>query len=156
VMDCLDNYHAKNRISTEVARNIEAAGYHFDVLSNGSISTEGGALLIEDSHIVGVRYPIRNNQNQGAAGYTGKIRASDMYYKFGDSEFHGGSDSPGSPLAPMPAQPIPFSWNGFTELPYTYRSWPVGSIVARLTSPTEGAGSGIQHWAAQYWMQTTY
>ncbi|WP_107938026.1 pectate lyase family protein [Burkholderia sp. MSMB0856] len=157
VMDCRDNYLARSRISSSAALAIAAAGYHFDVISNGAISTEGGAALIEDSYITGVRYPIRNNQSDpNDTRYTGKIHAVDLYYILGDNEFHGSSDSPGSPLAPMPAPVIPFSWNGFSQLPYTYRTWPAGSIVARLTSLTEGAGSGIQHWPPQYWMQTTY
>ena len=36
--------------------------YHFGITSNGSISTEGGAVQIESSVFFGVLTPLRNNQ----------------------------------------------------------------------------------------------
>src|SRR5262249_21230899 len=36
------------------------ATYSFDVTLNGSISTEGGAVLLEKSQLIGVIYPLRN------------------------------------------------------------------------------------------------
>src|SRR6185295_5357202 len=54
------------------------ATYSFDVVLNGSISTEGGAVLLEKSQLIGVIYPLRNNQKDPTqAPFTGKILALD-------------------------------------------------------------------------------
>ncbi|HWW75237.1 MAG TPA: immunoglobulin domain-containing protein, partial [Pyrinomonadaceae bacterium] len=55
--------------------------YHFDVTLNGSISTEGGAVLLEKSQLVDVLSPLRNNQvSASQPEYTGKILALDTLY----------------------------------------------------------------------------
>jgi pectate lyase len=157
MMECSSNWEVKNRIPNEAAKLIAAEGFHFDVISNGSLSTEGGALLIEQSYINGVRYPLRNNQQSGTpAAYTGKIKAEALKYVLGDLEFTGGSSDPDSPLGPNQAPIIPFSWNGFTTLPYSYKADFVPAIMNRLNSPTDGAGAGILKWDSQNWLRTSY
>ena len=50
-----------------------SATYSFDVTLNGAISTEGGAVLLEKSQLVGVVYPLRNNQKDASLlPYTGR------------------------------------------------------------------------------------
>ena len=108
-------------MSPSDALKLSNGTYKFDVTLNGAISTEDGAVLVENSHIVDTLYPIRNNQTDPAnPDYTGKIRALDTIYTLDGATFRGGSEDPGSPLAPVPATPKPFSWNGFTSLPYSY------------------------------------
>jgi pectate lyase len=54
--------------------NGNSATYSFDVVLNGAISTEGGAVLLEKSQLIGVIYPLRNNQKDATlTEYTGKI-----------------------------------------------------------------------------------
>ncbi|HEX8189583.1 MAG TPA: immunoglobulin domain-containing protein, partial [Pyrinomonadaceae bacterium] len=97
------------------------ATYSFDVTLNGSISTEGGAVLLEKSQFVDVLSPLRNNQVSASQPvYTGKILALDTLYSLRGVVFRGDSNTPGSPLTPAPAPEVAFSWNGFATLPYSY------------------------------------
>ena len=130
--------------------------YSFDVTLNGSISTEAGAVLLEKSQFVGVIYPLRNNQKDPTQPqFTGKILALDVLYQLGSFVFRGDSNTPGSPLAPVPAPEIVFSWNGFTALPYSYTTHDPTLVPSLLTGP-DGAGAGRLAWAKENWLKTSY
>ena len=122
-----------------------SATYSFDVTLNGAISTEGGAVLLEKSQLVGVVYPLRNNQKDATLlPYTGKVQALDTLYEIGALVFRGDSTSPGSPPAPVPAPELAFSWNGFTALPYAYTTDDPTLLPSLLTGPG-GRGRGQAH-----------
>ena len=143
-------------MSPSDALKLSNGTYKFDVTLNGAISTEDGAVLVEKSHIVDTTYPIRNNQTDPAnPDYTGKIRALDTLYTLDGATFRGGSEDPGSPLAPVPAPPKPFSWNGFANLPYSYTLDDPTSLAATLAG-TNGPGAGVVTWAKTNWLKTTY
>ncbi|MBI4908994.1 MAG: hypothetical protein HY820_35565 [Acidobacteria bacterium] len=130
--------------------------YSFKITLNGAISTEGGAVLVEKSAFVNVMHPLRNNQKDASLMlYTGKIRSIDTYFKLRDFTFQGESDTPDSPLAAIPAPTLPFSWNGFTELPYAYvpNDDPAG-LLTILTHP-DGAAAGVV-WPRAEWLKTSY
>jgi pectate lyase len=130
--------------------------YSFDVTLNGSISTEGGAVLLEKSQIVDVVYPLRNNQKDASLSqFTGKILALDTLYQFDAFVFRGDSAAPGSPLVPVPAAELTFSWNGFSSLPYAYTVDDPSQLPSLLTGP-EGAGSGKLVWPKENWLKTAY
>ncbi|WP_201305428.1 fibronectin type III domain-containing protein [Paenibacillus puerhi] len=155
VMDTAGNWAAKKRISPAQETAIASAGYHFGVTSNGAISTEDGAVLVENSHIIDILYPIRNNQKDPAKPqYTGKIAAINTIYSLDGQVFQGDSTTPGSPLAPVPAPVKDFSWSGMTELPYTYTPDDPSTLIARLTAP-DGAGSGKLQWSKENWQRTS-
>jgi len=140
-----------------------ASTYHFGITSNGSISTEGGAVQIESSVFFGVLTPLRNNQTDVTnAVYTGAIRGFDIQHillatdtafmpvssqqsTFMDRGFtwatwHGDSDAPDSTLGPSQAPAIPFAWhNGTPGYPITVD--PLAVLPALLTGP-QGAGAG--------------
>jgi pectate lyase len=133
-----------------------SATYSFDVTLNGSISTEGGAVLLEKSQLVDVLSPLRNNQvSASQPDYTGKILALDTLYSLRGVVFRGDSNTPGSPLAPVPAPEIAFSWNGFTTLPYSYITHDPSQLPSLLTG-SEGAGAGVLFWAKENWLKTSY
>ncbi|GAA4856242.1 hypothetical protein GCM10023310_39250 [Paenibacillus vulneris] len=155
VMDSAGNWEAKKRISDAQAAAISSKGYHFGITSNGAISTEGGAVLVENSHIIDVFYPIRNNQVDAAkTQYTGKILAKNTIYSMDGKVFQGDSNTTDSPLAPVPAPPLEFAWSGMTELPYSYSADDPSTLISRLTGP-EGAGAGQLHWAKENWLLTS-
>lgn len=130
--------------------------YKFTVTLNGAISTEGGAVLVEAAHMIDVLSPMRNNQVDATMPlFTGKIRAVDTIYVAGGVTFRGGSDDAGSPIHPVPAPSLPFTWNGFTALPYQYSPDDPASLAARLTAP-DGAGSGCLLWDKSNWLKTAY
>jgi pectate lyase len=130
--------------------------YHFTVTSNGAISTEGGAVLVEKSKLVDVLSQMRNNQVDATMPqFTGKIRAIDVISVVDGVTFRGGSEDPGSPLAPVPAPAVPFSWNGFSELPYDTVADDPSTLAERLTGPA-GAGAGKLSWDKSSWLETSY
>jgi pectate lyase len=132
------------------------ATYSFDVTLNGAISTEGGAVLVEKSQLTDVVFPLRNNQKDAAlTQYTGKILALDTLYQLRSLVFRGDSITPGSPLAPVPAIELPFSWNGFATLPYSYSTNDPTQLPSLLTG-AEGAGAGSLVWTKENWLKTAY
>ncbi|MGO4528931.1 hypothetical protein AB4Z30_07605 [Paenibacillus sp. 2TAF8] len=156
IMDATDARSAQARITAAMATAIASKGYKFGITSNGAISTESGAVLVEKSVIKDVQYPVRNNQtNPADSTYTGKISVLDTIYSLDGSSFRGNSDTAGSPLAPVPAVIIPFSWNSFTSLPYSYQTDDPSTLNARLTS-SNGAGAGKLTWSKDNWLKTSY
>jgi len=142
--------------STNAAKLTGSSGYSFDVTLNGAISTEGGAVLLEKSQIVDVLSPVRNNQvSASQPEYTGKILALDTLYQRRGVIFRGDSTAPGSPLAPVPAPELAFSWNGFAVLPYSYTMHDPSQLPSLLTG-SEGAGAGSLFWSKENWLKTTY
>jgi len=142
--------------SNQAKLNGSNATYSFDVVLNGSISTEGGAVLLEKSQFIGVIFPLRNNQKDATLPqFTGKILALDTLYQLGSLVFRGDSTAAGSPLAPVPAPELPFSWNGFTTLPYSYTTHDPTQLPTLLTG-IDGAGAGKLVWAKTNWLKTSY
>jgi hypothetical protein len=69
--------------------------------------------------------------------------------------FRGDSNTPGSPLAPVPAPELAFSWNGFATLPYVYTTHDPTQLPPLLTG-SEGAGAGKLIWPRENWLKTSY
>jgi len=157
VMDSTGAYEASKLIPSSVTTALTKSGYHFGLSSNGALSTEGGAVLVEKSQILGVQNPLRNNQKDPKkANYTGKIKAVDTIYKYGDVSYRGDSDTKDSLLQPNPVVPaLSFSWNGFANLPYDYKMDDPSTLINRLTG-VNGAGAGIIKLSSKEWLQTTY
>ncbi|HKX28623.1 MAG TPA: immunoglobulin domain-containing protein, partial [Blastocatellia bacterium] len=162
LVDNTEAFAAKNLRDTIVAAMTPSnaarlsSTYSFDVTLNGSISTEGGAVLLEKSQFVGVKSPLRNNQKDAAqAQFTGKILALDTLYRLDGPIFRGDSTTPGSPLAPVPAPALEFSWNGFVSLPYVYTTHDPTALPS-LLSGGQGAGAGKLLWARENWLKTSY
>lgn len=137
--------------------------YSFNPFLNGTIATENGAILVEKSAYIDCLSPLRNNQTDVTdPTYTGKIMALDTIYHMDNddnttTDFRGDStNAPGSAyLGPVQAPIIPFSWNGFTTLPYSYAS--VMNDPAQLPSVlSSGAGAGTVTWAKTNWLKNSY
>lgn len=156
VMDCREAYSARNIVTTSISKSITAAGYHFGLTSNGAISTEGGALLMESSVILGVKNPFKNNQKSASKSeYTGKLQATDIVYEYGNISYRGDSTSKNSPLNPEPATVLEFSWNGFSSLSYEYNAEDPTTLLETLTGE-EGAGAGVLNLSENNWIRTVY
>ena len=146
--------------------------YHFGITSNGSISTEGGAVQIEDSIFYGVLTPFRNNQTDVTNPvYTGAIRGfnirhilltTDTAYMpvqqttisehgFDWGTWTGNSDAPGSSLGPTQAPQIEFAWHNGTPV-YPMTIDPLATLPALLTG-ARGAGAGKIGMTTQQWLQ---
>ncbi|TAK93365.1 MAG: hypothetical protein EPO07_18240, partial [Verrucomicrobia bacterium] len=131
--------------------------YSFNPPINGSISTEGGAVLVEKSVYSDCLWPLRNNQTDVTdPTYTGKIMALDSIYHFDNADsttidYRGGStNAPGSTyFGPLQATVIPFSWNlPGNQLPYAYSMDDPSQLQAILNA---NAGAGTLTWAKTNW-----
>jgi pectate lyase len=137
--------------------------YSFNPFLNGSISTEGGAMLVEKSVYIDCLTPLRNNQTDPSDSfYTGKIMALDTISQMDNTDgtttlVRGNSTDAGNPLGPFQAPSIDFSWNlPDNRLPYSYTMDDPSQLKAIVTSPTAGAGAGVLAWAKTNWLQTSY
>ncbi len=137
--------------------------YSFNPPLNGSISTEGGAILVEKSVYIDCLYPLRDNQTDvNDTNYTGKIMALDTIYQMDSTVIRGNSTDPGNPLGPFQAKiHFPFSWNTNSgapngQLPYAYAPDDPSQLKAIVTSPAAGAGAGVLTWNKTNWLMTVY
>jgi pectate lyase len=132
--------------------------YSFKPFLNGTISTEGGAILVEKSVYIDCLTPLRNNQTDPSnPTYTGKVVALDTIYQMDSTVIRGDSTDPGSPLGPFQAPIIPFSWNlPGNQLPYSYSMDDPSQLQAIVTDPNFGAGAGVLTWAKTNWLKTAY
>jgi pectate lyase len=151
--------------------------YSFGITSQGSISTEGGAVQVEDSVFWGVLTPFRNNQTDVTnPAYTGAIRGSNILHilfasdtsfmpeasqqsTFADRGFvwaswQGNSDDPLSSLGPRQAPQVPFVWHNGGGPTYLYAKDPVAGLGTLLTGP-QGAGAGKIGLTAGQWLSVT-
>jgi pectate lyase len=134
--------------------------YSFNPPINGSISTEGGALLVEKSVYIDCLWPLRNNQTDVTdPTYTGKILATDTIYDFLNADgtttvVRGNSTDANNPMGPFQAPIIAFSWNlSGNKLPYTYTMDDPASLLPILQA---GAGAGVLTWSKDNWLKTSY
>lgn len=132
--------------------------YKFDVTSNGVISTENGAVMIENARLLEITNPMRNNQKSATDNrYTGKMEARNTYYTHKGTTFTGTSTSTNSPLRPEPGTVLSFSWNGMSSLPYSYSSYlrALNDLELALLGPA-GAGAKNLGWSKDNWLKTRY
>lgn len=135
--------------------------YSFNPFLNGSVSTEGGAILIEKSIYQDCLWPLRNNQSDvNDSTLTGKIKAIDTIHVMHDpagkaTKIRGDSTDAGSPLGPFQATVIPFSWNTPAgERPYPAPPMDDPADLPRILAA--GAGAGVIKWPKENWMKTRY
>jgi pectate lyase len=142
-----------NAMST-ADRNTLNNTYSFKPFLNGSISTEGGTMLVEKSVYIDCVTPLRNNQTDPSnPQYTGMIEALDTIYQFDSTIVRGNSTDPGNPLGPFQAPIIPFP--NYTP-PYPYTLDDPSQLQQIVCSPTAGAGAGVLTWNKTNWLVTSY
>ena len=148
----------KAAMSTAAQTSLENT-YSFNPFLNGSIATEGGAILVEKSVYRDCLTPLRNNQTDPAnPAYTGKIKSVDTIYRFLNANgttttVRGDSTDAGSPMGPFQAPVIPFAWNTPDgSAPYAA---PPMDDPANLPQILEaGAGAGRVVWPKANWLRT--
>ena len=145
---------------TNAAKLGSSGTYNFNVFLNGSISTEGAAILVEKSFYRDCITPLRNNQTDITNSiYTGKILALDTICRMTDGNgisttVRGNSTDADNPMGPFQAPAIAFSWNlPGGVLPYTYTMDDPANLPDIMAI---GAGAGRLGWAKENWLKTTY
>jgi pectate lyase len=146
---------------SSAARSTLNNTYNFNPFLNGSISTEGGAILVEKSIYQDCLTPLRNNQTDVSdPTYTGKIKSTDTIYVMHNTNgttttVRGDSTDPGSPMGPFQAPAILFSWN----TPDGSRPYPAPPMDDPAELPeilAAGAGAGTLAWPKENWLMTSY
>ena len=97
--------------------------YSFNPPMNGSISTEGGAILVEKSVYIDSLTPLRNNQTKPSATRLtpARSRRSIRSTKWTIRSSAAIAPTRGTRWGPFQAPIIPFSWNlTGNQLPYSY------------------------------------
>ncbi|WP_158498604.1 hypothetical protein [Martelella endophytica] len=116
------------------AAQLSGDPYKLKLYTNGSISTEGGAVMVRNSVYEGVQWPLKNNQSDpDDPSFTGAIQAFETRMALlaeADADiipdpqgtyesdngtawiwWQGDSGLSGTPLGPKDAPPIDFAWN---------------------------------------------
>ncbi len=133
--------------------------YSFNPFLNGSISTEGAALLVEKSVYLDCITPLRNNQTDVSnPTYTGKIKSVDTIYRFHNANgttttVRGDSTDAGSPMGPFQAAIIPFAWNT-ADGSAPYPAPPMDDPANLRLVLEAGAGAGRLAWPKSNWLRT--
>ena len=147
-------------VMTSSAKNTLNNTYSFNPPLNGSISTEGGAILVENSVYKNCLWPLRNNQTDVTnPAYTGKILATNTIYTMLSADgtttttVQGNSTDSGNPLGPLQAPIIPFSWNTYATVPYVYT---LDDPTNLQTLVNAGAGAGKIAWSKDNWLKISY
>ena len=145
---------------TTALRNTLNNTYSFNPPINGSISTEGGAILLENSVYIDCLTPLRNNQTDPTnPQYTGRILGVNTIYHMDNADgstvdVQGNSTDSGNPLGPFQAPIIAFSWGlPGGVLPYTYTLDDPTTLLSTLQA---GAGAGTITWSKDNWLKTSY
>lgn len=140
--------------------------------SNGSLGTNYGQLLIENSHISGINTPLRNNNKKDGAMYVGAVDALYTYYtieninrsaKYGTGDviyngrytFLGHSTKvDGNYLQPFPSAPLPFDTDAFkNQLGYEYILY---NPLELYRWQTGNVGAGKMGFTESQWLKTSY
>ena len=124
-------------------RSYVAAAYGISFTNQGIVTTENGAVFMENSIFRGVNSPIRNNQKSGLDGYTGKYLVKDSIYELNQYFDYSSSTDPLSIWRANDALVIPFEFNNYREIPYEYRLLSAFDLDAHLAFIRIGANKNI-------------
>jgi pectate lyase len=133
ILDSSEAYNIKLMLESKYETELNKAskdGYKVGIISQGIVTTENGAVYVENSIFKGVSSIIKNNQaNPSNSLYTGKFEVVNSIYELGGYQFKGGSNDAKTPFTTNQAPIIPFSFNGFTTLPYSYEMIDVEDLL---------------------------
>lgn len=114
--------------------------------SQALVTTENGAVLMEDCIIKGINEPVRNNQKGSDSRYTGKYLVLNSIYELNGYRFIGGSEDNNTPFYAKQAPIIEFSFNHFESLPYEYSLIDVLDLEALDLKSFVGASDRSFNW----------
>jgi len=149
IYDADDVYQMRNYVRGAYPTLFSQPQYNRQLTNQALVTTENGAILMENSIISGVTQVIKSNQvNSDHPTMTGKYKVIDSLYVLGNYSFYGSSEDEGTPFVRANAEPIlPFSWTTITGLPYSnYRLVPINILEAYLDSAILGATDENLNW----------
>lgn len=120
--DASDIAAFKRDAETKYNRILLNANFTNMLTNQAIVTTENGAILVENTIFKGVTQVIKSNQTSNGEAYTGKFLVLNSLYALDDYQFIGSSLDANTPFKPSNSDPIiPFSFNAFDQLPYTYQ-----------------------------------
>lgn len=139
IHDASDIYAIKQRLSQYG---------NLSITNQGIVTTENGAVLMEDSIFIGVSDPIRTNQKASQdSAYTGKYMIVNSLYQLGEFKQQSSSNDRNSIWHHSnSADAIKFSFNNFEVLPYHYELVPTRNLINYLNDYPVGASSFDVNW----------
>ncbi|MDR4968840.1 MAG: hypothetical protein RG740_04415, partial [Acholeplasmataceae bacterium] len=119
--DATEVYEMRNFVRDTWPTLFAKPEYNRQLTNQALVTTENGAILMENSIIKGVSQVIKSNQvSRDHPEMTGKYRVIDSYYELGDYTFYGSSEDIDTPFIRSNSEPIlPFSWTTISSLPYS-------------------------------------
>lgn len=121
VYDATEVYEMRNHVREVYPTLFAQSIYNRQLTNQALVTTENGAILMENSIIYGVTQVIKSNQvSADHPTMTGKYKVIDSLFVLGDYTFFGSSEDSDTPFIRANSEPIlPFSWTTITELPYS-------------------------------------
>ncbi|MCF7929921.1 MAG: InlB B-repeat-containing protein [Acholeplasmataceae bacterium] len=151
IYDATDVYESRNYVLEHFPALFAQDIYKRQLTNQMIVTTEGGAVLLENSIVMGVTQVIKSNQvSSDHPLMTGKYKVIDSMYILGDYVFYGSSEDEDTPFIRSNSEPIlPFSWTNIVELPYTnYQLVPVNVLEEYLDFAILGTTDLLFNWLA--------
>jgi uncharacterized repeat protein (TIGR02543 family) len=149
IYDATKVYEMRNYVREVYPTLFAQSIYNRQLTNQALVTTENGAILMENSIIHGVTQVIKSNQvNSDHPIMTGKYKVIDSLFILGDYTFFGSSEDIDTPFIRANAEPIlPFSWTTITELPYSnHKLVSINVLEAYLNEAILGATNESLDW----------
>ena len=149
IYDASEVYEMRNHVREVYPALFAQSQYNRQLTNQALVTTENGAILMENSIISGVSQVIKSNQvNSDHPIMTGKYKVIDSLYVLGDYSFYGSSEDEGTPFIRANSEPIlPFSWTTITDLPYSnHKLVPINVLEAYLDAAILGTTTESFDW----------
>lgn len=117
-------YHVRlNNHAIEQLR-LKTSGTTASLINQGIVTTEQGAIMMENSIFEYVSTPIKNHQESNLDGkYTGRYYVKDSLLVRQGTDFFGSSDDRSTLWIHTGAiESLDFRWRNFTDIPYAYQT----------------------------------
>ncbi len=121
IYDATDIYEIRNYVRETYPVLFAKTEYNRQLTNQALVTTENGAIYMQNSIIYGVTQVIKSNQvGEDHPLMTGKYLVEDSLYVLGDYVFYGSSEDEDTAFIRANLEPIlPFSWTTISGLPYS-------------------------------------
>ena len=149
IYDATEVYETRNLVRELYPALFAQSIYNRQLTNQALVTTENGAIYMENTIIRGVTQVIKSNQvSRDHPLMTGKYLVNDSLYVLGDYVFYGSSLDENTAFIRSNSEPIlPFSWTTISEIPYSnYHLIPVNILEEYLSKAILGVTSEPFNW----------
>ena len=131
--------------SSELYQVSAKSNGNLKITSQAIVSTEDGAVLMENSVLKGIQFPVKTHQESNPdVRYTGKFKVNNSRYTFGDTDVLSSSDDVETSWVSFnaqTAQTLDFYFRNYQVLPYNYELADADDVLAVFKGNPVGAGA---------------